>query len=409
MTVLTDPGRTTGWSLDARYYVDPEVYELDLAAIFGREWIFVATEAEVREPGDYVTVDVGRWSVIIVRGDDGEVHALHNVCRHRGSRVLAESRGSVGNLVCGYHQWTYATDGRLLHAGQQPSTFDKSCFGLKRVAVRRVGGLIHVCLAADPSDDFEDVARRIEPYLAPHRLDRTKVAAQRDVVEHANWKLVMENNRECYHCEGAHPELTCTFFPTYGYATEDVPPRLLPAHARFLRAEAELRRACEERGLPHALIEELHGRPAGFRIAREALDGAGESYTRDGSAACRRLLGDLDTPRLGRLSLHHQPSSWFHFLADHAVTFAVLPLAADRTLVRTTWLVHEDAQEGVDYDLDTLTEVWVATNQQDAALVERAQAGVSSPAYEPGPYSPQEYQVDAFVTWYHERITEYLR
>lgn len=398
--------RTPGHTLPAPFYLDPEVYALDLRAIFGRHWILVATEAEIREPGDYITVALGDWSIIVLRDDDDQVRALHNVCRHRGSRVLTEERGSVGNLVCGYHQWTYATDGRLLHAGQQPPSFDRDCFGLKQVQARSVGGLVYVCLASEPPEDFSEVAERLEAYLAPHALARTKVAAQVDLVEHANWKLVMENNRECYHCEAGHPELTCTFFPTYGYALEDIPPRMMPAHARFLQAEAALQRASERGGLPYALIEDLHGRPTGYRIAREALDGRGESYTRDGAAASRRLLGSLEEPRLGRLSLHHQPNAWAHFMADHAVVFTVIPQGVDRTLVRTTWLVHEDAVAGVDYDLDTLTEVWIATNEQDAALVAQAQAGVRSPAYTPGPYAASEYQVDAFVTWYTERLAE---
>ena len=400
--------RVPGRPLEAPLYLTREAHDLDVAAIFGRHWIFVATEAEVRHPGDYVTVDVGPWSVIVVRDDDGGVRALHNVCRHRGSRVLTEERGSVGNLVCGYHQWTYATDGSLLHAGEQAPGFDPSCFGLKQVAVRVVEGLVLVCLAADPPDDVDDVVARISPYLAPHQLRRTKVAAQEDLVEHANWKLVMENNRECYHCEAGHPELTCTFFPTYGYALEDLPDRLLPVHARYLRAERELERACDERGMPYAAIEEISGRPTAFRIQREALDGAGESYTTDGARASTRLLGDLDVFKLGRLSLHLQPNAWFHFLADHAVAFTVLPLAPDRTLVRTTWLVHEDAVEGVDYDLERLTEVWHQTNAQDGVLVARAQSGVTSPAYEPGPYAPNEYQVDGFVAWYVERVKEHL-
>ncbi len=105
--------------------------------------------------------------------------------------------------------------------------------------------------------------------------------------------------------------------------------------------------------------------------------------------------------------MHTQPNAWFHVLADHAVTFSVLPLSADQTLVRTTWLVHEDAVEGVDYDLDTLTHVWRETNEQDSVFCARAQLGVSSPAYEPGPYAASEYQVDAFTTWYVERAKEH--
>lgn len=398
--------RRPGYALDGAFYTSQEIFDLDLDAVFSRTWIFVATEAEIREPGDYLTVQVGASSVIVLRDDDEQVRALHNVCRHRGSRLLTQERGDVANIVCGYHQWTYATDGSLLHAGHQAPDFDKSCFGLKQVPVRSEGGLIFICLAADPPTDFDEVSGRVTPYLAPHALDRTKVAAQVDLVEHANWKLVMENNRECYHCEAGHPELTCTFFPTYGYAPEDIPPRLMPAHARYIAAEAELKRVCSERGFPHELIEELSGRPSAIRVERAALDGAGESYTMDGTAASRRLLGDLDTPRLGRMSLHHQPNMWSHFMADHAVVFSALPLAPNRTVVRTTWLVHEDAVEGEDYDVDQLTDVWIKTNEQDATFCRRAQEGVTDPAYEPGPYAPTEYHVDGFVTWYIERLQE---
>jgi glycine betaine catabolism A len=400
--------RVPGHSLEAPFYTSASLYDLDLAAVWSRSWLFVASEAEVREPGDYVTVDVGPYSVIIVRDDDGVVRALHNVCRHRGARILHDRAGSVGNIVCGYHRWTYSTDGSLLHAGTQRPGFDQTCFGLRTVHVRLVGGLVFLSLGEEPPPDFDDVAVRVAPYLAPHQLHRTKVAAQDDLVEEANWKLVMENNRECYHCENAHPELTRTFFPTYGYAEDEIPRRLRPAHERYRRAEAELEHTCAARAVPTAAIEELDERPSGFRVQREPLDAAGESYTIDGTSASRRLLGDLDTPRLGRLSLHTQPNAWFHVLADHAVTFALLPLAPERTLVRTTWLVHEDAEEGSDYDLATLTDVWRQTNAQDGILCARAQAGVRSPAYLPGPYSPNEYQVEAFVRWYLNRLTEHL-
>lgn len=399
--------RVAGRPLPAPFYTDPAIHDADVAGIFARHWIFVATEPEVPEPGDYITLEVGPYSVIIVRDDDEQIRAWHNVCRHRGARILPEASGSVGNIVCGYHQWTYSPDGALLSAGEQPAEFDKSCFGLKRVHLRNVAGLIHICLADDPPSDFDDVIPRITPYLTPHRVERTKVAAQVDLVEPGNWKLVMENNRECYHCAGGHPELLCSFFPTYGYEPDEMPARLQPAYDRFLQADLDLRQACGERGLPHSLIEELSGRPTGFRIQREPLDGAGESFSRGGTAVCRRLLADFDTARLGRLSMHLQPNAWFHLLSDHVVTFSVLPVAADRTLLRTTWLVHEDAVEGEDYDVAELTDVWRATNEQDGGFVGLAQQGVSSPAYEPGPYSASEYQVDEFCTWYVEQMKEY--
>ncbi|MBO8191007.1 aromatic ring-hydroxylating dioxygenase subunit alpha [Streptomyces oryzae] len=399
--------RATGRSLEGPFYTDREFFDVDIEAVFARQWLFVAVDAELPEPGDCTTVEIGPYSVIVLRDDD-TLRAFHNVCRHRGARILDPGGGSTGNLVCGYHKWTYGTDGTLLHAPSQPADFDPGCFGLRTVHVRSVGGLVFVCLAEEPPADFAEVAARIEPYLRPHQLRRAKVAARTDLVEDGNWKLVMENNRECYHCDG-HPELLRTFFPTYGYTEDNVPAQLRPAHERYLRADAEMRETYERLDLPYALIEELHIRPTGFRIQRDALDLAGESFTPDGAAACCRLLGDLATPRLGHLALHMQPNSWFHVLGDHAITFGVLPLAPDKTLLRTTWLVHQDATEGVDYDPDTLLRVWTATNEQDARLVARAQQGVSSPAYEPGPYAPTEYQVEAFCAWYIARLREELQ
>jgi Rieske 2Fe-2S family protein len=395
--------RIPGLSLEAPFYTSPEVLEMDISEIFAKHWIFVATDAEIPVPGDYLTISVGPHSVILLRDDDEEISALHNVCRHRGARILSDPSGSVGNLVCGYHHWTYGSDGALLHADSQPADFDKTRFGLRKVAVQSVAGLVFICLSTDPPEDFATYAGRIEPYLAPHQLRRTKVAAQEDLVEHGNWKLVMENNRECYHCDG-HPELSCSLFPTYGYDPDGLPPRLRPAYDRYLAAEADLHRRSEVHNLPYAQIQELRAPGTGFRIQREPMDGAGESFSPDGTLLCRKLLGELTEPRLGRLSMHLQPNAWFHVLSDHAVTFSVLPLSPDKTLLRTTWLVHEDAVEGEDYDLEALKRVWQRTNEQDCSFVQRAQLGVTSPAYLQGPYAPNEYQVEDFISWYIDRL-----
>lgn len=399
--------RRPGHSLETPFYTSEALHELDVREIFGRHWVFVGTVAEIREPGDYFTIEIGPWSVIVLRDDDEQVRALHNVCRHRGARVLTEPSGSVGNIVCGYHKWTYATDGALLHAESTPPGFDASCFGLRPVHVRDIAGLIFVCLAEQPPADIDEVTQAISPYLEPHQLHRTKVAAQIDIVEQGNWKLVMENNRECYHCD-EHPELIAAYFPLFGYTEDDVTPRLRPVFERYRRADAALQQACRLGQMPMEVRDEAGCRTTGFRVERAPLDHAGESFGAGGQALCQKLLGDFTTPALGDLSLHLQPNFWSHFMADHAVTFSVVPISAEQTWLRTTWLVHEDAVEGVDYDVNTLTAVWRATNAQDSALVARTQAGVSSLAYEGGPYSPTENQVEAFASWYVQRLRDSL-
>ncbi len=410
MTALSSTGlnalvarRRPGHSLEAPFYTSPDILRDDLRHIFGKHWVFVATEPELPEPGDYVAVNIGRTPVVIVRDDDMEVRAFHNICRHRGSIIVRAPKGFVGNLVCPYHQWTYDLTGKLIHAENMPACIDGGEHGLKPVHVRNVGGLLYICLADEPPGDFEDFAAQALPYLAPHKLADCKVAIQTDLVEHGNWKLTMENNRECYHC-GGHPELLSSLFHFFGYTEADVTPGMADDYARFQKSQAEFEAIWDKAGLPWRALEDLTGRPTGFRTERLCLDGAGESYTLDARRACQRLVGDFTSPRMGALHLHTQPNAWFHFLGDHAVTFAVLPLAADKTLVRTTWLVAKDAVEGVDYELDRLTEVWRRTNEQDATFVELAQQGAESDGYEPGPYAPAEYMVDAFASWYIERL-----
>jgi glycine betaine catabolism A len=402
--------RRPGYTLEGAFYTSPEIFALDLEAIFARHWIFVGVEPEVPEPGDFVTREIGRDSIIIARGDDGVIRALFNVCRHRGARLLTDGRGTVAKLVCPYHQWTYELTGELIYTTQMGDHFDRSCHGLKPVPLRSIEGLLFVCLADEPPDDIDEMARVMAPRLAPHDLRNTKVAQQIDLIEEGNWKLTMENNRECYHCASNHPELSASYSKfSVGFAPDPDDEAEVAAAAAYAAEEERLLADWESRGLASCSIEVMTGRATGFRTQRLVIDGEGESHTPDTKIACRRLLGHLTDPRLGDLHFWTQPNSWHHIFSDHAVTFAVFPLSADRTLLRTTWLVHKDAVEGIDYNLDRLTSVWRATNEQDAALVGLAHRGARSRAYRPGPYSPlTEGLVDQFTTWYVERVAAHL-
>ena len=290
--------RRTGYSLDAPFYTDPTIFNIDMEAIFGQHWIFAASIAELPEPGDYVTVDYGPYSLIVLRNDDGGVNVLHNVCRHRGARVLTEPAGSTGNLVCGYHSWTYSPEGNLIHASAPGETkFDKGCFGLKRAHSRVVAGLIFVCIADEPPTDFDETAKIFEPYLAPHDLSKTKIAYQQNIIEEGNWKLVMENNRECYHCDG-HPELACSLFPTWGLTEGLIPPHLEEVWDRNKEAQSSLEERCRRYGLPYEVVEELDTRVAGIRISRESLDGDGESFSPTGTGSPRSCSATCGTSAL---------------------------------------------------------------------------------------------------------------
>ncbi|ACB24471.1 Rieske 2Fe-2S family protein [Methylobacterium sp. PvP062] len=402
--------RRRGYSLPAEFYLSPEIFDADMAVIFGRHWIYVGVEPDVPEAGDVMVVDIGTTSVAIVRDDDGAVRAFHNVCRHRGARLVHEEKSTVGNLVCRYHSWTYDLTGALIHADHMGPDFRRGCHGLKPVHIRSLEGLLFVCLSDDPPADFDAMAARLGPYIAPHNIRDTKVAFQKDIVEPGNWKLTMENNRECYHCGANHPELTVPLFAYgFGFAPEEMDEHDRAQAERYGSLLRTRHGEWEAEGLPSKEIDELDTMITGFRTERLPLDGEGESHTIDTKAACRKLLGSLTNAKLGGLSVWTQPNSWHHFLGDHIVTFSVLPLDTERSLLRTKWLVHKDAVEGVDYDLANLTGVWEATNDQDSELVGICQQGVRSPAYEPGPYSPHtEMLVEKFCTWYVGRMAAHL-
>lgn len=393
-------------SLEGAFYTSPEVFEADMELIFGRHWIQVGVEPDVPEPGDAMTVQLGRWPVVIVRDDEMQLRAFHNVCRHRGARLVQAEKATVGNLVCPYHAWTYDLEGTLLFAGHMGPDFDKSCRHLKKVAVRSVAGLLFVCLADEPPADIEELDARLTPYLALHDIANTRIAAQVDLIEAGNWKLTMENNRECYHCSGNHPELTIPLFANgFGFAPDELDEVGREQNERYELLVAESYARWEAGGIASREIDHLDDRVTGFRAQRLPIDQQGESQTMDTRVASKKLLGSIREPRLGGLSMWTQPNSWHHLMSDHVVTFSVFPLDAGRTMVRTKWLVHKDAVEGADYDLGNLTAVWNATNAQDASLVEMAHAGVLSAAYEPGPFSSTtEGFVEKFVVWYLARL-----
>jgi glycine betaine catabolism A len=381
-------------SLPGRLYTDANVLALEYDHLWHREWVFAGNECELREPGAFLTLTVGLFPVMVVRGNDDVLRAMHNVCRHRGSVICEASTGrATRRFVCPYHQWSYELDGRLAKARSMPTDLDADDYALGSVRCETVGGLVFVCVADEPPD-FTPVQTMIEPYLAPFDLGTAKVAHASTIVEQGNWKLVMENNRECYHCRATHPELA-TVFP------------LSPLHSgggdgNERRLLEELVARCEADGLPSRFVASADMQ---YRAMRMPFVNDARSMTMDGKPAVRRQFPALPKYNIGDVLLYHYPSTWNHFTADHAVTFRMLPTSATTTELRTTWLVPGDAIEGVDYDIARLTEVWMATNEQDMTLVERTQRGVASPMYRPGPYAPdEEAGVIQFIDWYADTM-----
>lgn len=382
--------RKPNHSLARGLYCDQATFDADMENIWYKDWTFSIPACEIPKAGDYVVHDIGIYSVILVRGTDGEIRAFHNTCRHRGSVLCKNKKGSNPKLVCPYHQWTYELDGRLLWARDMGPDFNASEHGLIPAHCRNVGGMVYVCVA-EQAPNIEDFVAEGTRYLAPHDLENSKVAFESTIIENGNWKLVWENNRECYHCSGNHPSL-CRTFP------ED--PRAIGNDESGEVTELQLKHTerMEALGAPSAF---LMSRPGDWRFVRTPLLGSAESYTMDGKVASLKPNSMFPFRDAGALLKYHYPGCWNHFLSDHSIMFRVTPINAMQTEVTTKWLVHKDAVEGKDYDLKRLTEVWIATNDEDREVVENNQKGILSPAYRPGPYSPiHEGGNIQFVDWY---------
>ncbi|MDQ6784848.1 MAG: aromatic ring-hydroxylating dioxygenase subunit alpha [Actinomycetota bacterium] len=388
------PGRRPGEALPRHYYVDDAVFAAEIDGVLSSGWLLAGHSCELPDAGDYLVVDVGPESVIVNRDRCGALQAHHNVCRHRGSRLTAQRRGHARSFVCPYHQWVYDLDGSLRSARLMGPDFCPEGYGLVPVALEELAGLLFISLAAEPPP-FAPAAAAIGPQLAPHGLTQARVARRDHYRVGANWKTIVENNRECYHCRGSHPELCLSNFDlgTHG----DVRRR-----ADYDEALAGAYRRWEGDGLAPREVTFPDG--TWYRVSRLPLKAGFRTESIDGRPVAPPL-GSLGGADPGSLRLVGLPTMWAHANLDYAVTTRLTPRDPATTDIEVTFLVDAGAREGVDYDSETLSAVWRATCEQDWALCENNYAGIRSRAYRPGPLSPViENSVDAFLDWYLDQM-----
>lgn len=384
--------RPAGHSLPQFLYNDPGVFDFDQQALFRRGWMLIGFDCEFPEAGSYQSLKIGGAPIIIIRGKDGVLRGFHNTCRHRGAELCAEGSGKSARLVCPYHQWTYDLTGKLLFAGRMGDGFDPAAHGLAPIHVETLEGTVYACLAETPPD-FAPYRAAVGPMLAAHNFREAKIAHQATLVERANWKIVMENARECYHCAGRHPELAVTF-PIFAKGNFEP---VSDHEAAFDARMASL-------GLSGAPVE-----GSWWQASRFPLNPGMVSMTMDGARAVSKLMCPIGDGDIGSLRWAIEPHSFCHSTADFTFMFTAIPVAPKETLVLGKWVVHRDAVEGVDYDLDNLVKLWDVTNLEDRDLCELNQRGVDSPGYRPGPYSEvAESLVRRFTDYYVRQALTYL-
>lgn len=384
--VLAQP---PGFSLKQAFYTDPVIFDREMERLFLKSWLYVGHVSQIPQQGDYFTYGIAGESVILVNQGHGQVNALINVCRHRGSRVCTLAAGHAMLLVCKYHGWTYELNGALRGASHTGADFDKSRYGLKRVQVKVFHGMIFINFDANPVP-FSLIESDLDAPLAPYRLADAKVARRRSYPIAANWKLAIENYCECYHCVPSHPEYSVA----HGRA---VPREEMEADLRTVFDRAE---SC---GLTRHVVRNEWKASGGVGIDRAfdryALFKGHVTGSRDGRPVAP-LLGEIRGYDGGTTDMHIGPFTFFLAYCDHVVVYRFTPLTLDSCECELTWLVRGDAEEGRDYRIEDLTWLWDVTTLADKRIIEDNALGVKSRFYEPGPYTQMEDFARRFIEWY---------
>ena len=343
-------------ALPREMYVDQASWCVEREAVLYGEWFCVGRRAALglTEPCRVVVLDVAGESVLVTSDEHGGLHAAYNVCRHRGSQVVPPDAGAepavarpAGALRCPYHSWTYGLDGRLLKA-PHTDLDDPACFALTPVAVDTWGGFVFVHLTPEQARPLEESVARADATLANYGLDDLAVGATYTYEVAANYKVILENYNECYHCGPVHPELC----------------RLVPS---FAGGGGELD---WDAGIPHR--EGAWTFTTTGTTTRAPLPGLDEDER-------TRHKGDLVYPNL-MLSAS----------ADHVAAFVLLPHGPDRTTVQCSLLFAADEVASAGFDPSDAGDLWDLVNRQDWAVCESVQRGMSSRSYRHGWFAPME-------------------
>lgn len=396
------PGR----SLDQAFYQDDAIFQQEMKTLVNQEWLLVDHVSRIPSQGDYFLFDIANESIIIVRGENDEVRAFYNLCRHRGAPVCAETKGCKKLFVCPYHGWSYDLEGSLRGARDMSEDFDREEHGLIPCLIKVFEGLIYINLDKNPPPDFDNAYHAFHPFLKLHGTDRAKIVHSVQWHVESNWKLLYENFGECYHCAKVHPEFCKLYKPGTLAAFGGGPASADASQELHEHLNAWTKRVEALGHYSPAITCDENSRHFSY-AARAPFDFGALSLSSDGKPVAP-LMGEFVEFDGAMSVIAFNPFSCMLGFNDYAILMRFTPRTATSSDVAITWLVDRDAQEGIDYDVKRVTEVGLAVMTADVQLTDMQQKGVSSSRYVAGLYSNQEKLISNFVKWYLKRFKKYL-
>ncbi len=388
-----------GYSFDQEFYTSDAVFNADMDQIISRKWIMADHVSRIPNKGDYFLFRIGSEQIIVIRENPDSVHAFFNVCRHRGSTICQAESGNAPRLVCPYHAWTFGLDGKLISARLMPEDFNKAENSLHPCHIRVFHGLIFINMSEGEPDDFDATFGDMGPILDYHGIADARIAHSGSYPTTANWKLVIENFFECYHCVPSHPEF-CSMHPAESLIAVGAGPSSGPADAiaAFAPKQAAWEASAAALGRPVGTIDdETDSSHLRLLMQRQAKEGWA-AETQDGTAPSP-LMGKRTAPDHGRMHLSFSPFTQIVADDHFVILFQFTPRSALESDVEMIWLVDGRATED-EVDIEKMIWGYHATTSQDKIITENNQEGIKSRRYRPGRYSDQEGSVVKFQKWY---------
>lgn len=399
--MVAEQQKKPGFAVNPYFYRSHVTYEKELDNILFKSWLYAGHISQVKNKGDYFLFELGEDSIIITRDENDEVQALMNICRHRGARVCEEHQGNRKTFVCPYHGWVFNTDGslKMARAMEMKEGFEPKDYGLKKARVVVFEGLIFI--NTDPNaGDFEPALELVRKQLSAYDLPNAKIAHSHTYKVDANWKLVVENYLECYHCATSHR--------TYAkmHSLKDLNEKSLPINeAMFARSE-EITGVQGMADEIYHLGDDALSFGADIYHGRYALYDGFETGSQDGKPVAP-LMGDIKGYDGGTSDFQFGPLTWMLNYPDHCVLYRFIPRSLTSTDMEVVWFVKGDAEEGKDYSKEAVSWLWHHTTLEDEYIIKRNNEGVNSRFFEPGPYQPEfEEQCIDFVGWYLKVLSD---